>query len=140
MKHVRQSLFPLSDGFGIKRDDVSPRPAEKFLRCFKREIFDSIPLILAFVGEEDERDEEEREEDQEEGERRTTTNNKTTPNCASRHSNLVIKSWVDLHCFVTNKNPLLLFHSVQIAIWKLSTLMKDGLLSPPCSSSLRIFA
>ena len=72
MKHVRQSLFPLSDGFGIKGDDVSPRPAEKFLRCFKREIFESMPLILAFVGEEDERDEEEREEE-EEGERRTTT-------------------------------------------------------------------
>jgi hypothetical protein len=31
-----------------------------------------MPLILAFVGEEDERDEEEREEE-EEGERRTTT-------------------------------------------------------------------
>ena len=44
----------------IKGDDVSPRPAEKFLRCFKREIFESMPLILAFVGEEDERDEEER--------------------------------------------------------------------------------
>ena len=72
MKHVRQSLFPLSDGFGIKGDDVSPRPAEKFLRCFKREIFESMPLILAFVGEEDERDEQEREEE-EEGERRTTT-------------------------------------------------------------------
>ena len=66
MKHVRQSLFPLSDGFGIKGDDVSPRPAEKFLRCFKREIFESMPLILAFVGEEDERDEQEREEDDDE--------------------------------------------------------------------------
>ena len=72
MKHLRQTLFPLSDGFGIKGDDVSTRPAEKYLRCFKREIFDSIPLILAVFGEEDERDEEEREEE-EEGERRTTT-------------------------------------------------------------------
>jgi|TARA_B100001142_G_scaffold3333_1_gene3456 hypothetical protein len=52
---------------------------------FKREIFESIPLILAFVGEEDERDEEETREEEEEGERRTTTTNKTTPNCASRH-------------------------------------------------------
>jgi hypothetical protein len=37
-----------------------------------------MPLILAFVGEEDERDEEEREEE-EEGERRTTTRHALFP-------------------------------------------------------------
>ena len=47
-----------------------------------------MPLILAFVGEEDERDEEEREEE-EEGERRTTTRHVIFPLYTS-NSNLHI--------------------------------------------------